>query len=66
MPTEAEHLTTADRNVPDETRRQWEADRIEEGMADIRAGRTVSWEAVRAWMMSWDTPTPLPKSGRED
>lgn len=38
---------------------------IEEGMADIRAGRVVEHAAVVAWMNSWGTgkelPMPKPK-----
>jgi predicted transcriptional regulator len=38
---------------------------IEEGMADIRAGRVVEHAAVVAWMKSWGTgkelPMPKPK-----
>lgn len=31
-----------------------------EGLADLEAGRTVSWEAVERWLQSWGTPEPLP------
>ncbi|AFN40207.1 CopG family transcriptional regulator [Klebsiella pneumoniae] len=31
-----------------------------EGIADIEAGRTISHEAVKAWLLSWGTPNELP------
>ena len=31
-----------------------------EGLADLEAGRLVSWEAVERWMLSWGTDAPLP------
>lgn len=38
---------------------------IEEGLADIEAGRVVAWEDVRAWLRSLGTdhelPMPVPK-----
>ncbi|MFO6203977.1 hypothetical protein ACLBVK_33230, partial [Pseudomonas aeruginosa] len=33
-----------------------------EGIADIEAGRTISHEAVKAWLLSWGTPNELPPS----
>jgi predicted transcriptional regulator len=33
---------------------------IEEGRADIAAGRTISHERIRAWLLSWGTPNELP------
>ena len=39
----------------------WEADRVEEARASVRAGRVVPLEAVEAWADSWDTPNELPK-----
>jgi predicted transcriptional regulator len=33
---------------------------VEEGMADVAAGRTISAEAVRRWIESWDTDNELP------
>ena len=33
---------------------------VEEGKADVRAGRTVSAEKVRAWIESWGTDNELP------
>ena len=37
-----------------------EAAADEEGLADIAAGRTISWEAVQCWLRSWGTPDELP------
>ncbi len=31
-----------------------------EGLADIDAGRTISHEAMKAWLLSWGTPDELP------
>ena len=31
-----------------------------DGLADIAAGRTISWEAVQCWLRSWGTPDELP------
>ena len=33
---------------------------VEEGIADLDAGRTVPYEAVRRWLLSWGTETELP------
>ena len=32
-----------------------------EAMAEFEAGRSVSHEAVRAWILSWGTPDELPR-----
>jgi predicted transcriptional regulator len=31
-----------------------------EGLADIDAGRTISHDAMKAWLLSWGTPDELP------
>lgn len=31
-----------------------------EGLADLAAGRTISWEAVERWLQSWGTANELP------
>ena len=36
------------------------AEATAEGIADIEAGRTISHEAVKAWLLSWGTPNELP------
>jgi hypothetical protein len=43
-----------------------EAEMIAEARASVAAGRTVSLEAVSAWVDSWDTDheLPTPRSGR--
>ena len=46
----------ADEQVDEEA----EAAADAEGLADIEAGRTISWEAVKRWMQSWGTPDELP------
>jgi len=33
---------------------------VDEGLADIRAGRTVSYEKVRRWLLSWGSKKELP------
>ncbi len=38
-----------------------EAKLIEEARADVAAGRTVSLEAIEAWVESWDTDNELPR-----
>lgn len=40
-----------------------EADRasFERGLADLKAGRVVSHEAVMRWVASWGTDNPLPR-----
>jgi predicted transcriptional regulator len=37
-----------------------EALAIEEGLADVRAGRTVDGDVVLRWMESWGTDRELP------
>ena len=39
---------------------------IDQALASAAAGRTVSFEAVKAWVDSWDTDheLPQPRSGR--
>ena len=32
----------------------------ERGLADFEAGRVVSHEAVKRWLLSWGTDNPLP------
>ena len=33
---------------------------VEEGIADIKAGRVVPYEDVRRWLLSWGTDNELP------
>ena len=33
---------------------------VQEGMADADAGRTVPYEDVRRWLLSWGTEAELP------
>lgn len=39
---------------------QWQVAAIEEGIADAKAGRVVSHEAVVEWVRSWNGPNELP------
>jgi hypothetical protein len=34
---------------------------IDEARADVAAGRTVPYEEVRRWLLSWGTETELPR-----
>jgi predicted transcriptional regulator len=34
---------------------------IEEARAQVDAGKTVSYEEVRRWLLSWGTETELPR-----
>jgi predicted transcriptional regulator len=54
---------TPDRPETAEARRQrlaWEAEQIDQAMADVAAGRLISLEAVEAWVDSWGTDHELP------
>ncbi len=33
---------------------------VDEGLADAKAGRTVPYEKVRRWLLSWGTDKELP------
>ena len=48
--------------APDQRQRRlaWEAEMIDEALADVAAGRLISLEAVEAWVESWDTDHELP------
>ena len=37
-----------------------EIEAVKEGLADADAGRTVSYEDVRRWLLSWGTDSELP------
>ena len=43
-----------------------EDEMVDQALASAAAGRTVSFEAVKAWVDSWDTDheLPQPRSGR--
>lgn len=47
-------------NLPEDIDEDAEAALDAEGLADIRAGRTVSGEAVKRWLLSWGSANPLP------
>ncbi|MFM9975082.1 MAG: CopG family ribbon-helix-helix protein [Beijerinckiaceae bacterium] len=42
-------------------RREWKRHAIEEGMADVRAGRLIDGDAVMEWVESWGTQNELPE-----
>lgn len=33
---------------------------VDEGLADIKAGRTVPYEKIRRWLLSWGSDKELP------
>jgi predicted transcriptional regulator len=33
---------------------------VEQGLADAKAGRTIPYEDVRRWLLSWGTEAELP------
>ena len=33
---------------------------VGEGLADVEADRTISHDAMKAWLLSWGTPNELP------
>ena len=33
---------------------------VDEGLADAKAGRTISYEKVRRWLLSWGSDKELP------
>jgi predicted transcriptional regulator len=33
---------------------------VQEGIADAEAGRTISYEKIRRWLLSWGTDKELP------
>jgi predicted transcriptional regulator len=33
---------------------------VDEGLADVKAGRTVSYEKIRRWLLSWGSDKELP------
>ena len=37
-----------------------------EGLADLKAGRVVSDDAMRAWLRSWGTADELPSPSADD
>ncbi|MFT4254587.1 MAG: CopG family transcriptional regulator [Caulobacter sp.] len=36
-----------------------------EGLADLEAGRTISHEKMKAWLLSWGTPEETPPPERD-
>lgn len=47
-------------SIFDEIDAEAEERAIREGEADADAGRVISHEAVRRWLLSWGTPNELP------
>ena len=54
-------MATPEPSVFDEIDEEAEAAADARAEADIAAGRVVSHEAVSRWLLSWGTPTPLPR-----
>ncbi len=46
---------------PEEIEAAADAAADDEAMADYEAGRFISHEAMRAWILSWGTPDELPR-----
>jgi predicted transcriptional regulator len=44
--------------APDDDRSEFLA-AVDEGLADAKAGRTVSYEKVRRWLLSWGSDKEL-------
>jgi predicted transcriptional regulator len=42
-------------------RREWKRQAIEEGEADVRAGKLIDGDVVMAWVQSWGTANELPE-----
>ena len=42
-------------------RREWKRQAIEEGEADVRAGRLIDGDVVMEWVHSWGTAHELPE-----
>ncbi len=53
-------MTQANATVFDDIDVDAEAAADAEAEADLAAGRVVSHEAVKAWLLSWGTPSELP------
>lgn len=49
-----------ERSIFDEVDQAAEDAADAEALADLEAGRTVSWEAVERYLQSWGTPDKLP------
>jgi predicted transcriptional regulator len=50
----------SERSIFDEIDAEADASADAEGLADIEAGRVISHEAMKAWLLSWGTPDELP------
>ncbi|GAA5266472.1 hypothetical protein ACOSOMT5_P2899 [Acidiphilium sp. MT5] len=48
-------------HVPDETDTEAFVATVKRGLASMGAGRTVPYEDVRRWVLSWGTSNELPK-----
>jgi predicted transcriptional regulator len=47
-------------SIFDEIDEEADARREAEAEADVAAGRVISHEAMKRWLLSWDTPNELP------
>ena len=50
----------ADESVMEDGYEEWALAEIQAGLAEAKAGETVSHEKVTAWLRSWDTEHELP------
>ncbi|PLR20328.1 CopG family transcriptional regulator [Caulobacter zeae] len=50
----------AEPSIFDDTDSDAEAVADAEGLADLEAGRTISHEKMKAWLLSWGTPGETP------
>jgi predicted transcriptional regulator len=57
-------METADRrrgtSIFDDTREEEETQATTAAIADVRAGRLISHEAMKRWLLSWGTDHELP------
>lgn len=54
-------MTPNPNHMPDETDTEAFVAAVERGLASADAGRTVPYEDVRKWLLSWGTKDELPK-----
>lgn len=53
-------MANSEPSIFDEIDTEADAAADAEGLADIDAGRTISHDAMKAWLLSWGTPDELP------
>lgn len=55
----------AEPSIFDDSDEAAEAAADAEGLADLEAGRTISHEKMKAWLLSWGTPEETPPPERD-